>query len=44
MHEHDININMGCNITINHINNKSYPTEHGILTSMNITTRTLLIA
>ena len=27
----------GCNITIHHINNESYPTEHGILTNMNIT-------
>ena len=38
MHEHDIS--MGCD---NHINNESYPTEHGIMTSMNITSTTLLI-
>ena len=45
MHEHDINIRMGCNITINQINNhESYPTKHGTMTSMNITSITLLIA
>ena len=44
MHEYDINISMGCNITSYHINNESYPTEHGIMMSMNIESITLLIA
>ena len=41
MHEHDINISM---VMHQQQHLPIYPDEHGILTSMNITTRTLLIA